>query len=50
LIDDSICEYERVSLYREKSKWGSKINKNSNIEISIMYDKEKFLKTLLEIE
>lgn len=45
-IDESICSFKEVELYRAKGEWGSKLKDGSNTFISIFGDKEKFEKTL----
>jgi inosine-uridine nucleoside N-ribohydrolase len=47
-IDESIIEWREVDIYREKGKWGSKICPGSNTWISIGYNKDKFIDTLLK--
>lgn len=41
-IDESICQFRPVKLYREKGCWGSKIEEGSPIRISIAVNREKF--------
>jgi hypothetical protein len=50
LIDNTICIFEKVDLYRENSKWGSKKNKDSHIQISIYCDQKKMIENLLKVE
>lgn len=46
-IDPSICQFEKVELYREKGEWGSRRSDISNAEISIKVDMDKFRKTIV---
>jgi inosine-uridine nucleoside N-ribohydrolase len=42
-IDNDICKFAPVEIYREKSgEWGSKLKEDSNTMISIAIDREKF--------
>ncbi len=45
-IEENICEYRNVEVYREKGEWGSKILESSNTKISINVDFDKMLLTL----
>lgn len=48
-IDESIIDWREVEIFREKGKWGSRLRDGSNVWISVDYDREKFIKTLLAI-
>ena len=48
-IDNSVCDFVRVSLYREKGEWGSRLDEDSNCYISVKYNKEKFENVLFGI-
>lgn len=49
-IDDSICEFKNVELYRERGEWGSRYSKDLNTLISINVNMEKFKKTIVGLE
>ena len=49
-IDDRICEFKHVELYREWGEWGSRYSNNLNTLISISVDMEKFKKTIVGLE
>lgn len=44
-VDRSICEFKQVEVYREKGEWGARPKEDSNTEISVSVDLEKFWKT-----
>lgn len=46
-IDESICKFELVELYREKGEWGSRYSDNKNSRISIQVDMDKFRNTII---
>lgn len=46
-IDNTICNFAEVELYREKGEWRSKLSKNTNTFISISVNREKFEKTII---
>lgn len=41
-IDQTVCRFAEVELYREKGEWGSRVSSNPNALISIQADLEKF--------
>jgi inosine-uridine nucleoside N-ribohydrolase len=45
-IDESICQYRKVKLYREKGEWGSRLDDLSDSRITISVDRQKFESTL----
>lgn len=47
VADPSICKMTRVSMYREKGKWGAKPEYYSDTFISIAVDMDKFVETLV---
>lgn len=46
-IDQSICTFKDVELYREKGEWGSRFSETPNARISISVDMDKFCKTII---
>lgn len=46
-IDQSICQFEPVEIYRERGEWGSKKSENMNAIISIKVDVDKFIQTIV---
>jgi len=46
-IDESICNFANVELYRQKGEWGSNLKENSNTYISISVDINKFINTMV---
>jgi len=46
-VDQSICEFRAVDMFRRKGKWGAELNENSNTQISINVDMDKFFNTLV---
>ena len=42
MLDDSICQYREVEVYRSKGEWGSKAAVGTNTKISVSVDKNKF--------
>lgn len=46
-INPEVCEFKPVEIYREKGKWGAKLNSESNTRISIKANRELFHKTWL---
>jgi pyrimidine-specific ribonucleoside hydrolase len=49
-INEDIINWREVEIFREKGKWGSKLCPGSGIWISIDYDREMFIDTLLTYE
>jgi len=45
-IDPSIGTWANVDLYREKGQWGSRLNPDSDVEIILTYDHDKFVEVL----
>jgi pyrimidine-specific ribonucleoside hydrolase len=45
-IDESVCNFAEVEVYRQKGEWGSKLKESSNTFISISVDRWKFSKIL----
>ncbi len=46
-INPEVCEFRPVEMYRERGKWGAKLNSESNTHISIKANRELFHKTWL---
>lgn len=46
-IDEKVCVFETVELYKEKGEWGSKFSTNPNAKISIQVDMNRFQKTMM---
>jgi pyrimidine-specific ribonucleoside hydrolase len=46
-INQNICEFKQVEIYRQKGEWGSKLSNNSNTFISINVNRELFKETLV---
>lgn len=46
-INQDVCEFAHVELYRYKGEWGSRYSNNLNALISIKVDMEKFRKTII---
>lgn len=46
-IDNNVCQFKLVELYREKGEWGSRFSANNNVFISIKADIDKFKQTML---
>jgi len=47
-IDKSIIEWREVSIFRDEVGWDLRLYNGSNIWISIDYDRDKFIKTLVK--
>lgn len=47
LLDESICEFTEVEVYRSKGEWGSRKANDTNTFISISVDKQKFEDTFM---
>lgn len=45
-LDPSIGTWARVDLWRHKGHWGSSLNEESDLEIIIDYDRERFIEVL----
>jgi len=50
MINNSICEFVEVELYRERGEWGSRPQNKTNTFITVSLDKEKFIETMLTTE
>jgi len=48
-LNNDICSFEEVEVYREKGEWGSKLKKGTNTFISIDCNKNLFFEILLSI-
>lgn len=46
-IDNSICDFVYVELYRERGEWGSRYSDHPNTYISVSVDMEKFKNTII---
>jgi inosine-uridine nucleoside N-ribohydrolase len=46
-IDQSVCRFDKVELYRERGEWGSRHSEHPNTWISIQADIEKFKNTII---
>lgn len=46
MINENICEFKEVEVFREKGEWGSSLKKGTNTFISIKVDMGKFLLVL----
>lgn len=46
-INKDVCKFKTVELYREKGEWGSRYSNNSNAEISVQVDMDKFKNTII---
>ena len=46
-INNDVCSFENVDLYRSKGEWGANLSHLSNIKISIKVDMDKFKNTLI---
>ena len=49
-INENIIDWREVEIFREKGKWGSKLCPGSGIWISIDYDRNMFIDTLLTLK
>jgi inosine-uridine nucleoside N-ribohydrolase len=47
-LDESVCTFKPVDLYRHHGAWGSTINNASHVNISVDVDRGKFERVLLE--
>ncbi len=47
-IDPSIAQWAEVDLFRERGAWGSRLAPGSGVHITVGYDHERFLATLLQ--
>lgn len=49
-INQSVCKFQEVELYREKGEWGSRKSDNINCKISIQVDPIKFRNVMVGVE
>jgi pyrimidine-specific ribonucleoside hydrolase len=47
-IDQGVCEFRNVEMYRHKGEWGARLNADSNTRIAISVDRERFFAVLTE--
>jgi pyrimidine-specific ribonucleoside hydrolase len=45
-LDESVCEFRRVDIYRQKGEWGATENPLSKTRISVGFDEAKFIDVL----
>jgi len=48
IVNPEIFKWREVELYREKGKWGSRLQSGTNTQISIKADRDKFIKELIK--
>lgn len=41
-INESICQYEKVKLYRQKGEWGSRLDESSDSKITVSVNRQRF--------
>jgi pyrimidine-specific ribonucleoside hydrolase len=47
-IEPDVCELARVDVYREKGKWGSRLDAQSAIRISVAVNRQRFFEVLTQ--
>jgi pyrimidine-specific ribonucleoside hydrolase len=45
-IDPTVCTFARVEVYRSRGEWGSRLSPQSDTQISIAVDRERFFEVL----
>jgi inosine-uridine nucleoside N-ribohydrolase len=49
-LDESVCEFREVEVYRQRGEWGSRLAADTGTRISIALDRERFLDVLTATE
>jgi pyrimidine-specific ribonucleoside hydrolase len=47
-IEPGICEFRRVEMYRQKGEWGARLKPDSDVQIAVSVDRERFFQVLTE--
>jgi pyrimidine-specific ribonucleoside hydrolase len=47
-IDPEVCEFRRVEMYRQKNEWGARLKPDSDIQISVALNRDRFFRVLTE--
>lgn len=45
-LDESVCQFKEVEIYREKGEWGAREKAGTNTRISVGFDERKFIEVL----
>jgi pyrimidine-specific ribonucleoside hydrolase len=48
-IDPEVCDFRRVEMYRLKGEWGARLKSDSDVQIAVSVDRERFFRVLTEI-
>jgi pyrimidine-specific ribonucleoside hydrolase len=48
-IDPDVCEFRRVEMYRAKGEWGARLKPDSDVQIAVCMDRDRFFRVLTEI-
>jgi pyrimidine-specific ribonucleoside hydrolase len=48
-IDKSVCEFRSVEMYRQKGEWGARLKDDSDTQIAISYDAQRFFDVITEV-
>jgi pyrimidine-specific ribonucleoside hydrolase len=46
VLDESVCEFKEVEIYREKGEWGAREASGTNTRISVGFNQERFVEVL----
>ena len=44
-----VCEFRRVEMYRQKGEWGARLKPDSDTQIAVSVDRERFFEVLTEV-
>ena len=47
VLDESVCTFEEVEVYRERGEWGARAKQLTNTFISVAFDENNFVEVLL---
>jgi pyrimidine-specific ribonucleoside hydrolase len=45
-LDERVCDFVEVEIYREKGEWGARATEGTNTRISVGFHEERFLDVL----
>jgi len=46
VLDEDVCAFEEVEIYREKGEWGARAASGTGTHISVGFDHERFVEML----
>ena len=48
-IEPGICEFRRVEMYRQKGEWGARLKPDSDVQIAVSCNQQRFFEVLTEV-